>query len=243
VIAACLRPFSAPGSALEPWVLLDSTEQGTAPFDPAGYAGVGTAFDPGTGLFTIVEAGDTTQRQGYRSSLLRWTARVVDLYPDFDPILDALDIALSDIVVPKTGTSGYGISCCLLDEPTGGVASANGAGFGYRENTLTNYLSAKQGATGPSSTAQFSGAILGLVARFYWNPVGTDINYSGWKRDSGGWDSLLTSTTPNTIDADPANLRLHLTDLHSTTTSNTPTMQFKVWHRRVRTTGIAGLPT
>lgn len=240
------RTPAPPAPSVAPWVLLTSTDQGAAPFDPAGYAGVGTAFDPVTGLFTIVEAGDVTQRQGYRSSLLRWTKRVTDLYPDFDPLTDILSLALTDVTIPKTGTAGYGMHLGIIDEPTATLASANGLAFGLRENTAVNYLVSRMSTTSSAATAQFPGAIDQVVTRWFVNPFsGAVLNYMGQIRQVGGDVSqeVVTATGGVAIDADPATWRLTIGDLHSTTTSGTPTVSFKVWHRRDRTVGRTGLPT
>lgn len=242
--ASHLRPFCAPGSALAPWTLLTSTDQGASPFDPGPFAGVGTTFDSSTGLFTIVEAGDTTTRQGYRSSLIRWTKRLTDLYADFNPLTDELDIALTDLTIPKTGNSGYGLHVALIDEPTASLAAADGAGFVIRENTITNYLISKMSSTGSLGTGQFPNPANLVIAKFWPSPLGGTINYLGILRQSTGTTTqdVTTSTSFLTIDSDASTWRLSIGDAHSTSTSNTPTISFKVWHRRTKTTGLTGLP-
>ena len=237
-----LQPFCAPGSALSPWTLLTSTDQASnAIFDPGSVTDTGTGFNSTTGLFTWVMKGDTTRIDGYNEQSARWTKRIVDLYPDFDPTLDLIDLCLVDPVIPLlTGAEKYGIQFGILDSAAG-VAGA-GSTAGFYPQTAAAMQEVLFGASAASATGSFTGnAIQRALMNFPVRPDGARVGVRWWYRLAGVWAEGSTGSTSPTISATAANWRIHIGHVHVSTTSATPTMTATLYHRRTRTTGLTGI--
>lgn len=241
------RIFNAPGLAVEPWHLLTSTDQGVSPFDPGGFTTTGTVFDPATGLFTWKMLGDTTVINGYRENQARWTRGITDLYPDFSPATDVIDLAMEPAIpLLPLGTERYGLAFGILDATTAGIAGANGRQFAIWPSSSTVH---SQGGvqditfspTNPISGGGGTTAEL-CIARFF--AFGDNELNAAWKirNNTDVWVTGV-AVTPLPISATAANWRIHVGSVHNNNVTGAPTMTAKIYHRRTRTTGLALLPT
>jgi lysophospholipase L1-like esterase len=87
------------------WSPLLSIEQADgAPSDPLGLSAPGTRFDPSTGRFTWVGQG-ATQADGYQEGLVRWSAPLLTVIPDFDPATDILELGAALATFPHGGAT------------------------------------------------------------------------------------------------------------------------------------------
>lgn len=240
---SALRPFCAPGSALAPWVLLQTTDQASnAIADPSALTNTGTGFDASTGTFTWVMKGDSTQVDGYNDASARWTRKVADLYPDFDPTRDRIDLCMVDPSIPLlTGAEKYGIMLGLLDSAAG--VAGGGWAFGFHPQTSLAMQEAQFGASSRSATGSFTGnAIQRAMGNFVTRPDGARLGLHWWYRIGGVWSQGADASTGATVNTDPSVWRIHVGHCHVSTTTGTPTMSTKVYHRRTRNSGLTGLP-
>jgi hypothetical protein len=236
-----LAPSPVGGGAASRWALLTRTEQGVSPLDPSSKA-PGATFDATTGLFTWpLQAGDTTLVDGFSDAMARWTVPVVTLYPDFDSSRDILDIAWVPTIPFTAGNvSRFGVAVGVLS----GAAAGPYAGrmLGTTEAASGNYNNAAIGSSGPSGTDGVAATMDLQVST--WNAFGAgNFVLPGWRTRTGAlWEEGPTvASTP--IAADVSTWRIHIGHMHNTTTAAlASTVTARVWHRRVRTSGLAGLP-
>lgn len=236
-------PFVQPGGPSK-WLPLLSTDQGAAPTDVLGLSTVGTGFDASTGLFSWVMAGDAVLIDGYRENQVRWTRSLASLYPDI-AATDIIDIA-AEVSIPFSmlGTGRYGLSVGMIDRPVSSLGSASGLPYAVIAQTLASYQALGIGNTNISATNGFNGVPKLIVTRYC--QLAEEAGLSG----TGVGTSTLGVRTKfpglysiSAFDSNPAMWRITIGHIHNSVVPDAPSlMTARVWHRRIKTTGLGGLP-
>lgn len=238
-----IRPgdINGSGDSVAPWVLLTQTEQGASPFDPANRA-PGASFDSSTGLFTWpLQAGDTTLVDGFSDSMARWTARLIDLYPDFDPLIDVLGLAwVPGIPFSAGNVSRFGMGVGILSGAAAGPYQ--GRMFGTVESGAA-YLNTMMSSTAAVSTDGVAATLNLQLSSWDATGPGATIQPVLKSRTGATWEDPPTLFTAP-ISVDVSTWRIHVGHLHNTATAAVaiPPVTARVWHRRIRTSGVTGLP-
>lgn len=123
--------FSGPAETgeLSEWVQLKAVSQGGGtPVDPQTMGTTGTGFNSTTGRATIVWGAHVLNTVGYQNGVLRWSIPLLTLYPDFDPDIDSIEIALKMSTwahgTVETGIWGGILDSTTVDASLGGAAAA-----------------------------------------------------------------------------------------------------------------------
>lgn len=249
--------FGPVSAAVVPkWTLLRTTDQGSsgivAPFDSAALAAPGTGFDPATGIFTwVFLPGDVTRVDGYTDPMVRWTKSIPALYPDFDIQRDIVDIALEVVSMPLSATiEKFGFAAGILDHGTSDIGSSTGTMLGIFPNTAAVYQSASFAASGASTTRNIVG-VPDLAPARYWvfgtaTPTSTDLSRNWRVRNTADvWDlGSVGADVPIAVPTVLEPWRIHVGHIHNTVIGTAgSTMQARVYHRRIRSSGLALLPS
>jgi hypothetical protein len=237
-------PFGG-GGTLPQWALLTSTDQGVSPHDPNARAGVGTGFDAATGRFTwVFDVGNTEATDGYREPMVRWTKKLTNLYADYDPAIDILDVAMLIHAMPNSATQEkYGLAIGLLDAGTANISILSGIAFGVRPNTATTYNHGAVGATTDTlGTAMASGRTpRRLVSTYRSSADGTSlVCNTKVENELLVFQASVADSAPYTPAASA--WYLHIGHIHDSVVGTAgSTMIASVYTRRIRTSTLAAL--
>jgi len=228
---------------LDAWTLLQTTDQGTAPFDPGGFTTTGTGFNASTGEFTwVFPIGGVTQIDGFKESMARWTVSVSALYGDYDPSIDILDLAMRYDSVPLSATvEKYGVAFGLFDRGTEDIPNLQGLMFGLYPNTSSAWNNGNLSASAAGANV-CTGTPNLAVARFDAGADQTELR-GGWRiRNSvGGFEEADPAAEAPPISG--ASLKIHIGHMHRSIVGIAgSTVVARLYHRRIRTAGLSGLP-
>lgn len=121
------------------WILITGTQQGAAPYDPGGYAATGTTFIPANGTFLCNFGTGAPAVFGYQDNFIRWTTRVLDVFPNFNMATDEIQIFMTGSV--PTSTARHGITWGILDGGTSSISSNSGSMFNLNaQNGITQQV-------------------------------------------------------------------------------------------------------
>lgn len=239
------RPLIGSGGAsADPWVLLTRTDQGVSPYDSGGYTTAGTGFDAATGRFTwVFPSGITTQLDGFKEALPRWTVLVSTLYSDFDLSTDILDLAMRYDSVPLSASvEKFGCAFGLMDRGTSDIANLQGVMFGLYPDTVSAWNNGNISATQIGSPNTCSGTPNTGIARFDVGAAADELR-GGWRiRNASGVLEEAGGPASAPQIAGSA-LRIHVAAMHRSAVGTAgATVYGRVYHRRIRTGGLTGLP-
>lgn len=209
-------PAGASGS---PWVLLQSTDQGSSPVDTAGFASA-ASFTAATGVFDVTTTAVATDVDGYREAWVRWTTPCLTAFPNFDYTRDIAEVCIVPSAFPTSG-SKFGIAAALLDKDVANLATSFGIGSGVFDNANTPTIGlVTQTTTGPSIvTTVVAGTPQAFRAQFQYRRNGALIGgmtaMLGVKI-SGNWSWTPQIDMPGgaVASTDPTTWKLHLGVFH-----------------------------
>ena len=139
-------PARASGS---PWVLLQTTDQGSSPSDPTGFA-ASASFDSTTGLFDVTTTAVATDIDGFREGWVRWATPWLTAFPGFDPETDIAEVLHVFSAWPVAG-SKFGVANGLIDNDVANLATASGTAYGCFDSAATpTFTMGKMSSTGVS---------------------------------------------------------------------------------------------
>lgn len=222
------------GRASSAWSLLTA-------YDAEAINDAGAVTTAGTGLVagtaTWVMAGDIVQVDGYQEAWSGWTASLAGLYPDWDDTTDRLDLLLEVAALPLAATK-YGFQWGVMDTTYAGRAGAVAVGLGLYPNSTTVTQTTQAGATANGSAAN-NGTNLNVVTQvtssIVWDATGAARVTGRTKRTTDTAEVAVVSAATAAMGA-LANRRIFLGHSHVSTTSGTPTLSARLYHRRVRLT-------
>lgn len=241
---------------LAPWIQLLTTDQGADPLDPSSETTTGTGFDSGTGIFRIVHpTGLVTVRDGYRENCPRWSQNLLDLYDDFDPLTDILDLCMVVTQFQFSATiEKFGLWFGLFSTDASSFAAVNGQAWCMKPNTATrcNHGPFAETSDAAGNLLVADGAPLKMFARFAAADGVADAGYGvfTYARVEGPTAGVWEATDDQSQQQMPLSTE-PLTDwtiqmgaLHDSTTGTAGAdNRFTMWHRRIKTSGFTGLPT
>jgi hypothetical protein len=176
-----------------PWVQL--TEANLTFSDPDAITDGATGV--ANGLITF-QSKDTVvaQYDGYQENLPLYSARLLDLIPDFDPAIDVLDVLCKFAQFPLN-TAKYGIGAFLADAAVASRASWNAGGTHVYPNNTTVVNGGLMGATAQGTGASVGTNLLPVTAmlgRFFWHGESAPtVRVAGYVQRSGGTTAPLTT--------------------------------------------------
>lgn len=165
------------GVSLVEWTKLTSTEEGSSPNDVNGIGDTGTSFTAGD--FRTVFTAFTTDLDGYREDPLWWSKKLLDLYPDFDPETDMLELMLDITQFAVGANDGAGVFVGITDNA--GLASGdtpNAAIAGLHRSGVSNHRLTRVNTFNPSTAAnggqqdQLYISLQFVDASGTWRPIG-----------------------------------------------------------------------
>ena len=165
----------APGggsSGVEDWTQLTSTEQGASPYDPGTLGDTGTTFD--NDKFTVVYTSSTTDLDGYRENILRWSTTIQGIWSDFDPLVDIVEVAIDFRTstggqLPQSANNGSGIFAGIGDRlASADLANLNGCYRGVHNAGVSNYALHSLTTTSETQDSIVDQSV--VYSRFSWVP-------------------------------------------------------------------------
>lgn len=204
------------------WILITGTEQGAAPYDPGGYAATGTTFVPANGTFLCNFATGAPAVFGYQENFIRWTTKVIDVFPNINMATDIIQIFMTGSV--PTSTARHGITWGILDGGTGSISSNSGSMMNLNaQNGVTQQLQiVGSGSTVQSRTVTGTFANGVMTSYFFGDKGGTSPrspthSRSLTKLTNNAWIDGITSTDEQGWAIQTAsNLRFHWGFVHIT---------------------------
>ncbi len=182
--------------SVAPWVQL--TEANLAALsDPAAITDGATGV--ANGLITF-QSKDTVvgQYDGYQEQCPMYSARLLDLLPDFNPATDIVDVLLKVAQLPLN-TAKYGIAAFVADNTEANRATWNAGGVHIYPNTATVVNGGLIGATAQGTGASVGTNLLpptGLFGRFFWHlEAAPTVRVAGQVQRSGGDEVPLTTVS------------------------------------------------
>lgn len=236
------------GGAPPRFQLLTSVDQGAEPLDPGALAQPGTAFDASTGTFTW-NLADATIIDGYQENQVRWTRRVLDLYPQYDPDLDIIELALViDQLTLTAAVPKWGIAFGVLDQ-IASLGGADGPMWGIKGNTAAQYNHGNQFATSDNFGNVMSGTPRWLIATFRQGAGTSDAGAENneiasqmrAKSTAGAWEESELQAAPP-MNNPVSDWVISIGHVHDSAINEATTIVARLFHRRIRTAGVAGLP-
>jgi hypothetical protein len=179
-----------------PWVQL--TEANLAALsDPAAITDGATGVS--NGLITF-QAKDTVvgQYDGYQEQCPMYSARLLDLLPDFDPATDVLDVLCKFAAFPLN-TAKYGVAGFVADNTEANRATWNAGGTHIYPNTATVVNGGIIGATAQGTGASVGSNLLpptAMLGRMFWHQEASPtIRVAGIVQRSGGDEAPITTVS------------------------------------------------
>ena len=232
------------GVELQAWTQLTATTEGSAPTDATPLGDTGTSFS--AGLFRVVATNTTTQIDGSRENILRWTYPLSSLtgFDDFDPGVYNLEIAADFRAAgggqfPLGANDGLGVFVGVADRSVADIANLNAVMGGMQRAGVANY-----GARHVFASSVSGGSLSGTdpdvaITEISWAVTGTGT----WRAmqnlrfripATSGYVTDTTATAQPALSATLANWVITTGAFHASTTAATGVdVRWRVFYRLV----------
>ena len=226
---------------LPPFTLLTQVEQASnAIYDPSGLTDPGTEFDPTTGQFTIVsDPTDVTVNDGFNEVPAGWSVPILTLYPDFDPATDYLELMVSvDSMLADAIKCGFAAG--VHDGALSAYATAPAALYTVFPNTSTNRNAGLMATTSTSSGTTQTDEVDRLHMICRWNQAANrqPMVRAQSRSRLGTWaDVTGLGPAATAFTGALSGWRIRVQHVRFILTGGGRTVKFRVYHRRIRTTG------
>lgn len=220
------------------WDLVTGTEQGASPFDPSSLALTGTTFVPATGQFFCNFSSSAITIDGYHENMIRWTARVLDIYPNFNPRTDVIQMFVT-ASIPRS-TARHGFAWGILDGGTGSISSQSGSMFninGVNTNAMQFGVMASGTTTNTNNMTEIQG---GFTSMFFTEKTGQGSSTSIQARSlikssSGEWaDGASATAESGLMVTSSLNWRFHFGFVHASTATGQTQMTASVYTKLIK---------
>lgn len=234
--------LSAETALVSGWQLLMSTDQTLDAIDDPGAVTDGaTAFAGGVATWQTKDAGIPVF-DGGRENCPGWTRSLRELYPDFSPDIDIIDLR-ADILACPMNTAQYGIVIGVADDTIANRATWNMAGLAIRPSSATAWGGGQIGATGLLTTSGTIGTntnpVSQLLCRTSWHTDASPSARVAGQVSRTGLDELgltIQGAPGPAFAADPSIWRLFVGLVHFAAVDATDNVvQARIFHKRIRT--------
>lgn len=202
--------------------------------DAGAFTTAGTGHNAGT--LTWQMAGDILQIDGIQENWAGWSLPLTTLYGDWSDTTDRLELILEVVSMPLT-LAKYGLMAGVFDTTYAGRAAAIAQAIAVYPNATTVINAGQVGATATSAAA--AGSNTNVVTQAWmsitWDSGGVGRIVSTLKRTSDQ-NTVTITGSPLGAMAAASSRRVFVGHQHESTTTGTPAMSAKLWHRRIRAT-------
>lgn len=244
------RSGGAGAGSIPDWSQILTTTEGVTPFDGASETTTGTGFVDG--VATLVHpTGLVTIRDGYQEDLPRWSIPILTLFPTYNHLDDAIELAMRIDDLPLSATvEKFGIWFGILNKSVASRASATGQAWGITPNTSSAWNHGPINETSDALGNVMTGTPEWLVARFaaYGRTTDAGFDFGSYCRaiNTLGAPEASDAQSPAAMDiaSNPVSgWTVQFGGLHNTTTGTAgPTNRFAMFARLIPTGGLTGLP-
>lgn len=219
--------------------------------------GWGSIYDPNSrcssssatnGVITMAMAGDTVQYDGYQEACPRFSVQLTSIsgMSGFDPTKEDLEVYQEIMSLPsQLSPPAYGVFVALANGNT--VASDNAVAAGVRAasaGAVTSQGMSTSAASGGTGSHVYP--ISGMRYTITFVYAATPVNYVAimTMKGNSGYGEIFGATNytvSNQFNPTPTNWYLQAGAFHNNTTTGTPTLQQRIYVRRLKRKTI--LPT
>lgn len=224
------------------WDLVTGTDQGAVPFDPSGFALTGTTFVPATGQFLCNFSSSAVTIDGYHENMIRWSKRILDIYPNFNPRTDVIQMFVT-ASIPRS-TARHGFAWGILDGGTGSIGFQSGSMFninGVNTNAMQFGVMASGTTPNTNNLTEINAAFSNI---FFTEKTGQGASTSLQARSlmrssSGEWvDAVASTAESGLMVTSSAEWHFHFGFMHASTATGQTQLTASVYTKLIKSGAV-----